>query len=169
MYEQNQRLQVQLMRSIGSQAAIGRDTFELRITDSVSGIRILNIKLDPEAFADLMSSRITGSVEGVPAWVNETEELGLIGQHLAVVSAPVPNGHWNADDSGHVACLENWARAVAINTGADKWSVSWGSQMLAVQLKRYFDTKEEAAAWRPEAYATAADLRVMSERARAGD
>jgi hypothetical protein len=137
------RLQLELVRSNNNDATEGTQ-FRLKITDATTNLAVAEVHLDAETFADLMSSRTTGSVDGVPAWMPGGAVRQLWGRHAANVSRTFESDAFR--DADHAA---DWVASAAEEIGAYSYDAPRrdGSREWVLIFRNYLPTAEAAQQW----------------------
>lgn len=141
------RLQLELVRSSNNDPAEGTQ-FRLKITDATTNLAVAEVHLDAETFADLLSTRTTGSVDGVPAWMPGGAVRQLWGRHAANVSRKFESGAFR--DADHAA---DWAASATEEIGAHSYDPPRrdASRQWVLIFRNYLLDAEAANDWRVSA------------------
>jgi hypothetical protein len=131
----------------------------LVIREVASGITMLEVSMDPEAFMELMSTAITGSVDGIPAWV--APGLERIGKHVGRATIGLKTTWSGApSDRDRDQLLNSWAGMAMKRVHAYSYRVSQhNNNATTVIFQAWHDTPEAAEAWSQEAGFILAELR----------
>jgi hypothetical protein len=131
----------------------------LVVKEIASGITMLEVTLDPSAFMELMSTMITGSVEGVPAWI--APGLERVGKHVGRATVSLKT-HWSGapTDPEREQLLNSWAGMTQKRVRAYDYGISrHNNNATNVTFRAWHDSPEAADAWAAEARFILAELR----------
>lgn len=115
----------------------------LRIDDETSGLRLLDIELEPEQFMNLMASRHVYATARVPT-ATGVSRLFRQREHE---SRPVPKEWTKYDyvrgDGAVKQAVDEWAAQIAESEGWDTWRVETGSQSFYARFQRWLPRADE--------------------------
>jgi hypothetical protein len=136
----NQNFQMTLTRA--------GDGMHLLVRDVTSTKVVMEADLSPEAFLDFMSARETG--KGVPVWFLPEPARLNIGRYPATVSRVLSREeHSNVSQEFIDNWIEQMRRWLLLAEIAEKPRIRGGGRgELLVVFRSYFDTEEQASAWR---------------------
>lgn len=144
----NARLQLQLTRA-SNNGMDGSADFQLKIIDATSTLTLAEVYLDADAFADLMSIRMTGSAEGVPAWLLPAPARDRLGLHPANVSRDFELGSFKQETA------KGWAEGALDALGATTFDpprlTGSGGRTWRFIFRHYLPSPEAAQAWAVQA------------------
>ncbi len=127
-------------RQIRLQLSGNNGTKRLTIQDVTSGLTFLEVVLEPEALMELLSAQLTGSVDGIPAWM--PSDLSPVGQIRGTVRLSIPT-RWNQQEAAKVYAdrcrAAIGAASVAINPQ--------NSGQTVLVFRAYFEAEEELREW----------------------
>lgn len=138
------RLNLQITRPSATDDPDGIRDFELRVNDVPSRLPLLRVKLNPEAFADLLSSALVGSVDGIPARILPRHMRSAHGQERYSVHrvARAPEDYDRRDD-----IAESWVDQVSRLIGATTATFTNSRGQTNMRWSAFFDNERDGAAW----------------------
>lgn len=131
----------------------------LVIKEVASGITMLEVSMNADAFMELMSTMITGSVEGIPAWI--APGLERIGKHIGRASVGLKTDWAGSPDvAERDKLLNSWASMAQKRVRAYNYRISrHNNNATTVIFQAWHDTPDAAEAWSQEAGFILAELR----------
>lgn len=131
----------------------------LVIKEVASGITMMEVGLDPDAFMQLMSTMITGSVEGIPAWI--APGLDRVGKHVGrAVVALKTDWYGSPAAAERDQLLNSWASMAQKRVRAYSYRISrHNNNATTVTFMAWHVTAEAAEEWSDEAQFLLAELR----------
>lgn len=104
----------------------------LEVDDATSGLTIASIELSPKDVVDLISSRLVGDVDGLPAYLIEPEMRGALGCHTFNTKYHFPSSRHTEE------AVEAWAKRTSGALDAAKYRTSKNNSGQIVVLFTYY-------------------------------